>query len=361
MKSSLTYLPGNPPLVEDKLNMWRPSDLNPKSGDVEPWISHIRRFYAESEVEHLLNWLAHALQKPSVKPGHAILMGSKYEGVGKDLWLLPVRSAFGRHNVSEIGADSLSSSFNEWLAHKHLIIVQEIWSGSRRELSNQLKPLLSSPPDVVMVNEKGIPRYSIPNVCATIMLTNHKDAVSMAKEDRRYFVMWTDEQPETPEYYRDFVEWVADVENQGRVYDYLLRRKISNFNVKSPPPRTLAKEDMVDATMTRGENLVIVVRDILADMSMKDVVAESPIFDQLKDVSPDVARDVIKIPRSSPRYPIRLALKMLGYEVMPIKATKKVQGKVVQITVHCLSDKMTEYVTHRPVDLYDMVQHPVEY
>lgn len=361
VKNSLTYLPGNPPLVEDRMNMWRPSELNPKAGDVSPWLNHIKRFYREDEVEHLLNWMAHALQKPDVKPGHAILMGSNHEGVGKDLWLLPIRAAFGRHNVSEIGADSLSSAFNEWLAHKHLVIVQEIWSGSRRELSNQLKPLLSSPPDVVMVNEKGVPRYSIPNVCATIMLTNHKDAVSMAKEDRRYFVMWTDDKPESPRYYREFVEWVTDVENQGRVYDYLLRRDISDFSIKSPPPRTLAKDDMVDATMTRGENLVVVVRDIFADMGLKDVVAESALYDQLRESAPDVAKDVMRVPRSSPRYPIRLALKQLGYEPLPIKAVKKVQGRVHQITVHCIADKHAQYVVMRPVDLYDMVQHPVEY
>ena len=101
-----------------------------------------------------------------------MLMGSKYEGIGKDLWLVPIRMAFGKHNVSEIGADSLGSQFNEWLAHKHLIIIQEIWTGARRELSNQLKPLLSSPPDEIMVNEKGIARYPIPNICASIMLTN---------------------------------------------------------------------------------------------------------------------------------------------------------------------------------------------
>ena len=361
VKSKLTYLPGLPPTLPDAVNMWRPTELNPKAGSVEFWLDHIKSFYEESEVEHLLNWLAHSLQKPTIKPGHAILMGSKHEGIGKDLWLLPIRYSFGKHNVSEIGADSLSSSFNEWLAHKHMIIIQEIWTGSRRELSNQLKPLLSSPPDEIMVNEKNVSRYPIPNICATVMLTNHKDAVSMAAEDRRYFVMWSERPPMNADYYQDLFEWCSDPENQSHVFEYLLRRDISRFNIKAPPPKTLAKADMVDATMTRQEALVVVIRDILADMNLKDVIAEGALYDHLREVAPDLAREIIKIPRSSPRYPLRLAIKALGYETLVQKALKKVDGRVRSFTVYALKDKMEEYEGSRPVDLFDMVQHPVEY
>ena len=361
IKRSLTYLPGYPPIVEDTINMWRPTELNPKAGDVSIWLDQIEHFYAKEEVEHLLNWLAYSVQKPTVKPGHAVLMGSHHEGVGKDLWLLPIRSCFGKQNVSEIGADSLSSSFNEWLAHKHLIIIQEIWTGARRELSNQLKPLLSSPPDEIMVNEKNVSRYPVPNICATIMLTNHKDAVSMAAEDRRYFVMWSEAQPLSSDYYKDFALWVSDPENQSHVYHYLLKRDISKFNIKAAPPKTSAKLDMVDATMTKSENLVVVVRDIFADMGLKDVISETALYDQLREVAPDVAREVIKVPRSSPRYPIRKALKMLGYTTIKNRAIKKVNGKVKFITVMALEEKLEEYENARPVDLFDMVQHPVEY
>lgn len=360
-KKSLTYLPGYPPIHEEFVNMWRPTELNPKAGNVDIWLNHISHFYEESEVEHLLDWMAHALQKPSVKPGHAILMGSHFEGIGKDLWLLPVRAAFGKFNVSEIGADSLSSSFNEWLAHKHLIIIQEIWTGARRELSNQLKPLLSSPPDEIMVNEKNVSRYPIPNVCATIMLTNHKDAVSMAAEDRRYFVIWSETKPLDSKYYQDFALWASDPENQSHVYDYLLKRDVSKFNIKAAPPKTLAKAEMVDATMTKNENLVAVVRDIFKEMGLKDVVAEGPLYDQLRDQAPDIAKDVMRIPRSSPRYPIRLALKQMEYEALPKQAVKKVNGRVRFITVFCQKEKLKDYEEARPVDLFDMVQHPVEF
>lgn len=361
IKKGLTYLPGYPPIHEDHINMWRPTELNPKAGNVDIWLNHIAHFYEESEVEHLLDWLAHALQRPSIKPGHAILMGSHFEGVGKDLWLQPVRAAFGKFNVSEIGADSLSSSFNEWLAHKHFIIIQEIWTGARRELSNQLKPLLSSPPDEIMVNEKNVSRYPIPNVCATIMLTNHKDAVSMAAEDRRYFVIWSETKPLESKYYQDFALWASDPENQSHVYDYLLKRDVSKFNIKAAPPKTLAKAEMVDATMTRNENLVAVVRDIFKEMGLKDVVAEGPLYDQLRDSAPDIAKEVMRIPRSSPRYPIRLALKQMEYEVLPKQAVKKVNGRVRFITVFCLKEKFKDHEDARPVDLFDMVQHPVEF
>jgi hypothetical protein len=361
VKSRLTYLPGSPIIMDDAINMWRPTELNPKAGNVDPWLAHIRRFYSEADVEHMLNWLAYTLQHQSQKPGHAVLMGSKHEGIGKDLWLIPVRSSFGKYNVSEIGADSLSSQFNEWLAYKHLIIIQEVWTGARRELSNQLKPILSSPPDEIMVNEKGIARYPIPNVCAAIMLTNHKDAVSMAAEDRRYFVMWSEETPETPQYYTEFSEWVMNPDNQSHVYDYLLQRDISKFNIKAPPPKTRAKMEMVDATMTRAESLVAVIRDVLRDAPLKDVLSEPGAYAVLLDTAPEAAREVAKIPRTSPRYPVRLALKELGYERMPTNAAKKIGGKVHQIAVYCLPENRAKYEAMRSVEIYDMINSAVEY
>lgn len=361
VKSRLTYLPGQPIIMEDAINMWRPTELNPKAGTVQPWLDHISYFYAHDDVEHLLNWLAYTLQNQSVKPGHAILMGSKYEGIGKDLWLIPVRSSFGRHNVSEIGADSLSSQFNEWLAYKHLIIIQEVWTGSRRELSNQLKPILSAPPDEIMVNEKGIARYPIPNVCAAMMLTNHKDAVSMAAEDRRYFVMWSEQPPQNPSYYEGFFEWVSDPDNQSHVYHYLLHRDVSRFNVKAPPPRTKAKMDMVDATMTRAESIVAVIRDILRDSPLKEVVSEPGIYAMLVDVAPEAAREVAKIPRTSPRYPIRLALKELGYVKMANNAAKKIGGKVHQVPTYCLPEVQDKYEAMRSVEVYDMVNSALDF
>jgi len=118
---------------------------------------------------------------------------------------------------------------------------------------------------------------------------------------------------------------------------------------------------MVDATMTRQEALVVVIRDILADMNLKDVIAEGALYDHLREVAPDLAREIIKIPRSSPRYPLRLAIKALGYETLVQKALKKVDGRVRSFTVYALKDKMEEYEGSRPVDLFDMVQHPVEY
>jgi hypothetical protein len=358
IKKSMTYLPGKPAIVEDSINMWRPSELNPKSGDVQPWIQHIMHFYSEDEVNHMLDWIAHTLQRPSIKPGHAILMGSRYEGVGKDLWLLPVRAAFGKHNVSEIGADSLASQFNEWLVNKHLIIVQEIWSGSRRELSNQLKPLLSAPPDEIMVNEKGVSRYATPNICATIMLTNHKDAVSMAAEDRRYFIIWSDKAPMDPDYYYSFAEWVMDPENQSHVYDYLLKRDVSKFNVKARPPKTAAKTEMVEATMTKAENLVAVIRDFLVEENLGDVVSMPPIYDRLREKYPDNARDVSRIAPSHANYPIKLALKQLGFDPYHKKVHRKKNGIQKSKYIYIKTSVAMHYADMTDSDLFTLAEYP---
>jgi hypothetical protein len=193
------------------------------------------------------------------------------------------------------------------------------------------------------------------------MLTNHKDAVSMAAEDRRYFVMWSEAKPQSPDYYSTFAEWVMDVENQSHVYHYLLHRDVSKFNIKAPPPKTTAKMDMVDATMTKAESLVAVIRDILREAPLKDIVSEPGIYAVLMDISNDVAREVVKIPRTSPRYPVRLALKELGYEKLDNNAVKKIGGKVHQVPVYCIPESKDKYVAMRPVEIYDIVNSALDF
>ena len=46
---------------------------------------------------------------------------------------------------------------------------------------------------------------------------------------------------------------------------------------------------------------------------------------------------------------------------MKTRASKKVNGKVRFVTVLVVEDRMEEFEKARPTDLYDMVQHPVEY
>ena len=193
------------------------------------------------------------------------------------------------------------------------------------------------------------------------MLTNHKDAVSMAAEDRRYFVMWTDAKPEQPDYYSTFADWVNDPENQSHVLYYLMHRDVTKFNIKAPPPKTKAKMEMVDATMTRGENTIAVIRDILKEAPLKDIVSENGVYSMLHDMAPEIAREVVKIPKFSPRYPIRKALTELGYIKLEMAAVKRIGNKVHQLTVYTTPESKDKYEAMRPVELYDLVNVALDF
>jgi hypothetical protein len=75
----------------------------------------------------------------------------------------------------------------------------------------------------------------------------------------------------------------------------------------------------------------------------------------LLDAAPETARDVAKIPKSSPRYPVRLALRDLGYEKLDVVAAKKVAGKVHQIPVYAMPTDRPQYEQMRPIEIYDLV------
>jgi hypothetical protein len=54
------------------------------------WISQVRRVFA-GNVNHIIRWLAHRVQRPHEKINHALVPGGK-QGIGKGSMLEPVKA-----------------------------------------------------------------------------------------------------------------------------------------------------------------------------------------------------------------------------------------------------------------------------
>jgi hypothetical protein len=93
----MTWAPGEPELIEDKItceggwtnapgrttfNLYKPPEIKPRAGDASPWVDHIRRIYP-MDADHIINWLAHCVQRPGDKINHALVLGGE-PGIGKD-------------------------------------------------------------------------------------------------------------------------------------------------------------------------------------------------------------------------------------------------------------------------------------
>ena len=132
----MTWAPGLPLEIRDRiindggwverkgvttLNLYRGPTLTlGNAAAAERWVAHVRRVYP-NEAEHILDWLAHRVQRPQDKINHALVLGG-IQGIGKDTLLGPVKNAIGPWNFIEASPQNMLGRFNGFevgdLAHQ---------------------------------------------------------------------------------------------------------------------------------------------------------------------------------------------------------------------------------------------------
>ncbi len=244
-----TYLPGGALIVQEererRLNLWRPSDVTPDpGGDATPFLKHMNYLIPDRKARnHVLDFMAHIVQRPGDKINHAILLQGE-QGTGKSFLCAALELILGQHNVAVVDTTELHSSFTGWIKDVQLVVVEEMMAFKRQDLMNKFKPLITQPH--LRINEKYVPQYRFPNRVNFLLFTNHEDAIILDKGDRRYFVYHSPAHPKGPEYYRELFSWLAA--SPGALLHWLQSRNLNNFNPNERPPMTAAKRDVIEAS-----------------------------------------------------------------------------------------------------------------
>lgn len=262
----MTWSPGLPMLVRDRLiadggwikrkgvtcfNLYRPPSLD--RGDpmkATLWLDHIEKVFG-ADTQHILNWLAHRVQRPEDKINHALVLGGA-QGIGKDTSLEPVKHAVGPWNFSEVSPQHMLGRFNGYLKSVILRVseARDLGDINRFQFYDHMKAYTAAPPDVLRVDEKNLREYSVFNCCGVIITTNHKaDGIYLPADDRRHYVAWSElnRNKFSGDYWPKLWGWYATGGNQ-HVAAYLAERDLSAFDAKAPPPKTAAFWDIVDAS-----------------------------------------------------------------------------------------------------------------
>jgi hypothetical protein len=267
----ITWMPGEPLIIEGAFldqggwvtkqgarvyNSYRPP--HPSDGiaaKAERWIDHVQTVYPDA-ADHIIAWLAHRVQRPGEKLNHALVLGGT-QGIGKDTILEPVRSAVGPWNVGDVSPIELTGRFNAFLKSVILRVseLRDLGDRDRYGFYEHTKTLISAPPDTVLIDEKHIRAYRVPNLTGVIFTTNHRtDGLFLPADDRRHFVAWSDLTPDDfpGEYWRDLYHWFDDdgkaVRGDAHVAAYLSAYDLSDFDPKAPPEKTAAFWDIVSAS-----------------------------------------------------------------------------------------------------------------
>lgn len=140
----------------------------------------------------LIFWLAHNVQKPGIKIRWSPIIKGTH-GDGKSLLAAVIRAVMGYRNVGVTGNSTLSNNggFNDWAIGKAVNIIEEIMltGKEKHKLYNATQEFIAN--DIVSINPKGAKAYDAYNTTNHLAYTNHNNAIPLAKEDRRWLVIFT--------------------------------------------------------------------------------------------------------------------------------------------------------------------------
>ncbi len=196
-------------------------------------------------------------------------MGSEKQGVGKDAALEPVKRAIGPWNFGEVNPQQVLGRFNGFF--KRIILrvseVRDLGDVNRYQFYDHMKTYISSPPDVLRVDEKYTSEHNVLNCVGIILTTNYKtNGIYLPAEDRRHYVAWSDRGPQdfAEGYWKRLFDWY-DEGGDRHVASYLRALDLSGFDPKAPPPKTQAFWDIVEANRAPEDTELADVLDQLGN------------------------------------------------------------------------------------------------
>ena len=285
-------------------NRWRnarPEIPNASNIDLSPWLDHCRELVPEpAELEHIFDVMAFKVQYPEIKVNHAILHAGD-EGSGKDTFWAPfIWAVCGDHlkNRGIMDNNSVTSQWGYQLESEILIIneLKEPDAATRRQLANQLKPIIAAPPEMLPINRKGLHPYMMANRLFVLAFSNDPVPISLATQDRRWFCVWSTAPRMDSDKARKIWEWYRRG-GFAAIAAWFKARDVSAFNPSAAPAMTEFKQNLIEHGMSMAESfLVEMMRERRGEFTPG--VIGSP-FHSLCDRLAGAAPSGVKVPQAA--------------------------------------------------------------
>lgn len=258
-----TFNPGADVLCADPngrmaVNTWRavthtpPKNWNQRA---QPFIEHLRYLIPDAkDREQCMLWVAHLIQRPGdMPPWHVLMYTEGAQGVGRN-WLAALIGAMVRPyaalhvDIEALAGNAHGVGFNGALAGKLFACVDELHASAfatgGRRMMEALKSGLTA--ETRLVNPKYGRQTVEFNRLRVLILSNHRDAMPLNGEDRRFLVIRNPDEPKTADYYTQLYGLLRDPEFIAACWKYLSTRDLSEL-VMGRAPMTAAKNDLIEA------------------------------------------------------------------------------------------------------------------
>jgi hypothetical protein len=284
-------------------NRWRDArpQLENPSADISMWLKHCQELVPEpDELEHIFDVMAFKVQHPEIKINHAILHAGD-QGSGKDTFWAPfIWAVCGNHSKNRgiMDNNSVNSQWGYQLESEVLIIneLKEPDAATRRQLANQLKPIIAAPPEMLPINRKGLHPYMMANRLFVLAFSNDPVPISLDSQDRRWFCVWSAAPRMDSNKAKKMWDWYR-AGGFAAIADNLKKRDVSRFNPSAPPMWTEFKANLVEHGMSMAESyLVEMLKNRVGEFNRG--VIGSP-FHSLCDRLAGAAPSGVKVPQAA--------------------------------------------------------------
>jgi len=243
----LSYIPGEEQIVEQDgliyLNQWKGWGVQPKKGNVQPFLDLVDHIFTDAEAEAkkwFLDWCAYPIQFPGTKLFSAVIVHGRMTGTGKTLLGYTLARIYGQ-NFIKIKSKDLYDTW--WAENRQFVLGDEISGSDKRAEADMMKAMITQ--EEVNINIKYIPQFSIPDCVNYYLTSNHADALFLEDEDRRFFVHEVGVGPLDDAFYAAYDKWLKKDGGAAHLMQWFLDRDLRKFNPKAPALRTAARERMI--------------------------------------------------------------------------------------------------------------------
>jgi len=224
------------PTPDTTLNFWMGPTVTPRAGNWLVLQNYLRDIICagnDTSFEYLINFMAHMLQKPEEKPGIMIvLLGG--QGTGKGVYFNLLRAIWSRSTLQVADVDQVIGKFNALLERNYVVCMDEALFAGDRKSMDRLKSTVTE--SVIQIEQKYQPSREIDSVHRFFAASNHEHFGNVERDDRRFvFFRVSHQYQQNTTYFKEITNAISNPEIVGAFIYYLLKKDISNFEVRIKP------------------------------------------------------------------------------------------------------------------------------
>lgn len=228
----LVFSPGEP-LPANILNLWQGFAVEPRAGDVSPWLDVLAALVpSEADRSYVLRWLAWKIQHPGGVPD-TILIFKGAKGTGKNSLFDPLILLFGRHAMLADDPELIAGRFTGHLMSLAFAVLDEAVFIQDPKQADHIKSRVTA--KTKQYEQKGMDPVQGVNRCAYVMLTNHEYVWQATSDERRAVVIEVGEALRGRlQFWERYHAWAAG-DGPAALLHYLQGVDLTGFNPREIP------------------------------------------------------------------------------------------------------------------------------